>query len=206
MAKYIGPKCRLSRREGVDLQHKSNIRALETKCKIAVSPGMHGQQHAKRMTDHGIQLREKQKVKRYYGVLERQFRRYYKTAARKKGATGYNLFKLLESRLDNIVYRLGFASTRAEARQIVNHRGVQVNTKVVNVPSYNVAPEDIVKIRDKSKKQLRIMNAQELAKQRPLADWLSVDADKMEGVFKRFPEFNEAPSEFNFEIVIVSFK
>jgi small subunit ribosomal protein S4 len=201
MAKYIGPKCRLSRREGIDLQLKSVVRSLESKCKLSVPPGMHGQRHT-RMTEYGTQLRMKQLIKRYYGVLERQFHKCYEAADSTKGSTGYNLLKLLEGRLDNVVYRLGFACTRAEARQLVNHRAITVNGKVVNIPSYCLKLDDVIAVRDKHKKQTRILSALELAKQRPLADWLLIDANKMEGVFKRFPEADEMPSEFKVHLVI----
>lgn len=201
MAKYIGPKCRLSRREGIDLQLKSSIRSLDSKCKASVPPGMHGQRHS-RLTDYGTQLRMKQLIKRYYGVLERQFSKSYKFAESMKGATGYNLLKILEGRLDNVVYRLGFASTRAEARQLVNHKAITVNGLLVNIPSYGVKPEDVIEIRTKCKKQTRVLNALELAKQRPLADWLSVDTDKVQGSFKRFPEADEMPSEFKVHLVV----
>ena len=150
MARYIGPKCKLSRREGIDLQLKSGVRALDTKCKIETAPGQHGARRG-RLSDYGVQLREKQKVRRIYGVLEKQFRNYYKEAARLKGATGENLLQLLESRLDNVVYRIGFGSTRAESRQLVSHKGILVNGSVVNVPSYQVKPGDVVSVREKAK-------------------------------------------------------
>jgi small subunit ribosomal protein S4 len=151
MARYIGPKCKLSRREGTDLQLKSGVRALESKCKAETAPGQHGARRG-RLSDYGIQLREKQKVRRIYGVLEKQFRNYYKEAARLKGATGENLLALLESRLDNVVYRMGFGSTRAESRQLVSHKGILINGRVVNVPSYQVQPGDVVSVREKAKK------------------------------------------------------
>lgn len=201
MARYIGPKCRLSRREGTDLQLKSNIRSLDSKCKANVLPGFHGQRRG-RLTDYGIQLRMKQLIKRYYGMLEKQFHKYYEEADRRKGSTGDNLLQLLESRLDNVVYRLGFASTRAEARQIVGHRSILVNDKIVNIPSFLVTPDDVIAIREKSKKQMRIINALELGEQRPDFEWLSVDAKKMSGVFTRHPETDELPTEFKVHLVV----
>lgn len=201
MAKYTGPKCRLSRREGTDLQLKSNIRALDSKCKPDAPPGMHGAKRG-RITDYGQQLRMKQLIKRYYGVLERQFLNYYKEADRKKGSTGYNLLKLLESRLDNVVYRLGFASTRAEARQLVNHKAVLVNGKAVNIPSYLVMPEDEISIREKAKKQSRVINALELVEKETQYEWLTLNAKDMSGVFKRYPELDELPQEFKVHLVV----
>lgn len=201
MAKYTGPKCRLSRREGTDLQLKSNIRALDSKCNINTPPGQHGPRHG-RLSDYGVQLRMKQLIKRYYGVLERQFRNYYEKADRQKGSTGYNLLKLLESRLDNIVYRLGFAATRAEARQLVNHRAILVNGKIVNIPSYLVSINDEIEVKEKSKKQARIINALELAQQKPMPEWLSINMKNMSGVFKQYPELDELPSEFKVHLVV----
>lgn len=201
MARYIGPKCRLSRREGIDLLLKSNVKPFNAKCKSTVIPGQHGQRHG-RVTDYGIQLRMKQLIKRYYGMLERQFHKYYEEADRLKGSTGYNLLKLLESRLDNVVYRLGFATTRAEARQLVAHRNITVNGKIVNVPSCSVYPEDVIAVKEKSKKQARIINALELAQQRGLSEWLSLDTKNMSGIFKRYPEIDELPSEFKVHLVV----
>jgi small subunit ribosomal protein S4 len=201
MARYIGPKCRLSRREGVDLLLKSSIKPFNAKCKASVIPGQHGQRRG-RITDYGIQLRMKQLIKRYYGILERQFHGYYEEAARLKGSTGDNLLKLLESRLDNVVYRLGFATTRAEARQLVSHRAIKVNGRIVNIPSYSVFPEDIIEIREKNKKQARILSALELAQQRSLSEWLSIDAKALSGIFKRYPELDELPSEFKVHLVV----
>ncbi len=201
MAKYIGAKCRLSRREGVDLLNKSSIRSLDSKCKADTPPGQFGKRRG-RLTDYNVQLRMKQLIKRYYGVLEKQFRNYYREADRCKGSTGYNLLKLLESRLDNIVYRLGFASTRAEARQLVSHRAIMVNDKIVNIPSYLVTPEDEIKVKEKSKKQARIVSALELAQQRPECEWLTLNAKNMQGIFKRYPEPNELPSEFKVHLVV----
>ena len=201
MAKYIGAKCRLSRREGVDLLHKSSIRSLDSKCKADMPPGQFGKRRG-RLTDYNVQLRMKQLIKRYYGVLEKQFRNYYQKADRCKGSTGYNLLKLLESRLDNVVYRLGFASTRAEARQLVSHRAIMVNGKIVNIPSYLVILEDEIKIKEKSKKQSRIISALELAQQKPECEWLTLDAKNMLGGFKRYPEPNELPPEFKVHLVV----
>jgi len=196
MARYIGPKCKLSRREGTDLQLKSGVRALESKCKAETAPGMHGARRG-RLSDYGVQLREKQKVRRIYGVLEKQFRNYYKEAARLKGATGENLLQLLESRLDNVVYRMGFGSTRSEARQLVAHKGILVNGRVVNIASYQVAPGDVVSVREKAKKQLRVQSAMGLAEQRPDPEWIDVNAEKLEGTFKSKPERQDLPSEIN---------
>ena len=201
MARYIGPKCKLSRREGTDLQLKSGVRALESKCKAETAPGMHGARRG-RLSDYGVQLREKQKVRRIYGVLEKQFRNYYKEAARLKGATGENLLQLLESRLDNVVYRMGFGSTRSEARQLVSHKGILVNGRVVNIPSYKVAPGDVVSVREKAKKQLRIQSAMGLAEQRPDPVWMGVNAEKLEGTFKSKPERQDLPSEINENLIV----
>lgn len=194
MARYRGPKCKLSRREGTDLGLKSGVRALNSKCKADLPPGQHGQRRG-RLTDYGVQLRSKQMIRRVYGVLERQFRNYFKKAARQKGSTGDNLLRLLECRLDNIVYRMGFGATRAEARQIVTHRAITVNNKIVNVPSYQVAPGDIVAVREKAKNQDRIKAAIELSKQRTANEWLEVDEKQLQGVFKNIPERNDLPTE-----------
>jgi small subunit ribosomal protein S4 len=201
MARYLGPKCKLSRREGTDLQLKSGVRALETKCKVDTQPGQHGARRG-RLSDYGVQLREKQKVRRIYGVLEKQFRNYYKKAARLKGATGENLLRLLESRLDNIVYRMGFAATRAEARQLVAHRCVLVNGVIVNIPSYSVQPGDVVALREKAKKQLRVQAALALAAQRGEPEWLQVSGEKFEGVLKSWPERAELSSEINENLIV----
>ncbi|NNL55609.1 MAG: 30S ribosomal protein S4, partial [Woeseia sp.] len=187
MARYLGPKCKLSRREGTDLFLKSGVRPLESKCKLDVPPGGAAQRRP-RLSDYGMQLREKQKLRRMYGVLERQFRNYYKKAAQLKGSTGENLLRLLEGRLDNVVYRMGYASTRAEARQLVSHKGIVVNSQIVNIPSLQLNAGDTVAIRDKAKKQLRIQNAIEIAGQVGLPDWVEVDAKKMTGVLKSLPE------------------
>ncbi|MFT4652984.1 MAG: small subunit ribosomal protein S4 [Kangiellaceae bacterium] len=201
MARYLGPKLKLSRREGTDLFLKSGVRAIESKCKIDQPPGQHGARRG-RLSDYGVQLREKQKVRRMYGVLEKQFRNYYKEAARLKGNTGENLLQLLEQRLDNVVYRMGFASTRAEARQLVSHKAIVVNGKVVNIPSFNVKAEDVVSVREKAKKQARIVAALELADQREKPVWLEVDNTKMEGTFKRVPERTDLSAEINEQLIV----
>ena len=201
MARYIGPKCKLSRREGTDLFLKSGVRALDSKCKAETVPGVHGARRG-RLSDYGLQHREKQKVRRIYGVLEKQFRGYYKEAARRKGATGENLLQLLESRLDNVVFRMGYGSTRAEARQIVSHRSITVNGEVVNVASYQVAAGDVVAVREKAKNQLRIKAALELAAQRAPVEWVEVDSAKMEGTFKAMPERAELPAEINEQLIV----
>ena len=190
MARYLGPKLKLSRREGTDLFLKSGVRPIDSKCKIDNAPGQHGIRRG-RLSDYAVQLREKQKVRRIYGVLEKQFRNYYKTADRKKGATGENLLKLLESRLDNVVYRMGFGSTRAESRQLVSHKAITVNGGIVNIASYQVKPNDIVAVGEKSRGQLRIQAALQLAAQRGQVDWVEVSAEKMEGTFKRLPDREE---------------
>jgi small subunit ribosomal protein S4 len=201
MARYLGPKLKLSRREGTDLFLKSGVRAIDTKCKLESAPGQHGARRG-RLSDYGLQLREKQKVRRIYGILERQFRNYYKEAARLKGNTGENLLQLLESRLDNVVYRMGFASTRAEARQLVSHKAVVVNGQVVNIPSFKVRPEDVVSVREKAKKQARIAAALELADQREKPVWLEVDNSKLEGHFKRLPERSDLSAEINEQLIV----
>lgn len=201
MARYLGPTCKLSRREGTDLLLKSGIRPLESKCRAESIPGQHGARRS-RLSDYGVQLREKQKVRRLYGVLEKQFRNYYKKAAATRGNTGENLLSLLECRLDNVVYRMGFGSTRAEARQLVSHNGVLVNGKRVNIASYQVAENDVVGIREKCKKQMRIQSAMQLAAQRGEVEWVEVDANKMEGVFKRVPDRSDLPSEINENLII----
>jgi len=201
MARYIGPKLKLARREGTDLFHKSGVRAIETKCKMDTPPGMHGQQRV-RLSDYGIQLREKQKVRRIYGVLEKQFRNYYKEAARLKGATGENLLQLLERRLDNVVYRMGFGATRSESRQLVAHKAILINGKGVNIASYLVKPEDVVSVREKSKKQARIIAALELSQQREAPVWIEIDDKKMEGTFKSLPDRSDLPSEINENLIV----
>ncbi len=203
MARYIGPKCKLMRREGTDLNLKSARRALDTKCKIENVPGQHGSGARKpRLSDYGMQLREKQKLRRTYGVLEKQFRNYYKEASRIKGSTGENLLQLLESRLDNVVYRMGFGSTRAEARQLVSHKAIMVNGKSVNIPSYVVQPEDVVSIREKSRSQARINEAMALAEQGGFPDWIDVDHSKFAGTFKALPMRSELPADINESLVV----
>lgn len=201
MARYIGPKCKLSRREGVDLELKSGIRALDTKCKLEQVPGQHGARRT-RLSDYALQLREKQKVRRIYGVLERQFRNYYKKAAGRKGSTGENLLQLLETRLDNVVYRSGFGSTRSEARQLISHKSIMVNGQLVNIASYTVKPDDVLSVREKSKKQTRIQDALNLAKQRGIAEWISLDETKMEAVFKNIPERADLPADINESLIV----
>lgn len=201
MAKYIGPKLRLSRREGTDLQMKSGIRPIESKCKLETLPGQFGQRKG-RLSDYGLQMRMKQRIRRYYGVLERQFRKYYAQAERMRGSTGEQLLKILESRLDNVVYRMGFGATRAEARQLVNHGAVMVNGKRVTIPSYQVQPGDVIEIHEKSKSQLRIDAALELAQQRKQSDWLDVDVKQKRGTFKAYPEISELPVEFKVNLVV----
>jgi len=201
MARYIGPKCKLSRREGADLSLKSRARALETKCKLDKAPGQHGDRRT-RLSDYGVQLREKQKLRRTYGVLEKQFRNYYKEASRLKGSTGENLLKLLEGRLDNVVYRMGFGSTRAEARQLVSHRAILVNGRTVNIPSYQVSPADVISLREKARQQVRIKDAMTLAEQAGLPSWLEVDSSKFEGVFKAFPDRSDLPADINESLVV----
>lgn len=201
MARYLGPTCKLARREGTDLFLKSGVRPLESKCKAETAPGQHGARRG-RLSDYGIQMREKQKVRRIYGVLERQFSGYYKEAARQKGATGENLLRILESRLDNVVYRMGFGATRAEARQLVSHKAVMLNGKTTNIPSLQVQPGDVITIREKAKSQLRIQQSVALAAQRAQVEWLDVNASKMEGVYKAHPERNELSSEINESLIV----
>jgi len=201
MARYIGPKCKLSRREGTDLFLKSGVRALDSKCKMETKPGVHGAGRG-RLSDYGLQLREKQKVRRIYGVLEKQFRGYYKEAARVKGATGENLLQLLETRLDNVVYRMGFGSTRAEARQLVSHKAIAVNGQTVNIASYKIKSGDVVAIREKAKTQLRIKGALDLASQRSDLAWIDVDSKKLEGTFKAVPERSELSAEINEQLIV----
>ncbi|MDZ7669595.1 MAG: 30S ribosomal protein S4 [Gammaproteobacteria bacterium] len=201
MARYIGPKLKLARREGTDLFLKSGVRPIDSKCKIDSPPGQHGARRG-RLSDYAVQLREKQKVRRFYGVLEKQFRNYYKKAERQKGATGENLLRLLEGRLDNVVYRMGFGSTRAESRQLVSHKSILVNGKPVNIASYQVSPEDVVSVTEKARAQLRIQSALQLAGQRAPIDWVDVDATKMEGVYKRVPDRSELPPEINENLIV----
>ncbi|MGI2155547.1 30S ribosomal protein S4 [Shewanella oncorhynchi] len=201
MARYLGPKLKLSRREGTDLFLKSGVRAIDSKCKLETAPGQHGARKP-RLSEYGTQLREKQKVRRIYGVLEKQFRNYYKDAARTKGNTGENLLQLLETRLDNVVYRMGFGATRAESRQLVSHKSIMVNGCVVNIPSFKVSANDVVSIREKSRTQARIKAALEVAAQREKPTWVEVDNAKMEGAFKRVPERSDLSAEINEQLIV----
>lgn len=201
MARYLGPKCKLSRREGIDLLNKSGVRDHKSKCKSEKQPGQHGDKKP-RLSDYGLQLREKQKIRRLYGVLEKQFANYYKAAARKKGATGENLIMLLEQRLDNVVYRMGFASTRAEARQLVAHKAILVDEAVVNIPSFLVQPGQKIAIRQKAKDQGRVKAALALSEQRASCDWLTVDSSKAEGVFTALPALVDVSAHFNVNLVV----
>ncbi len=201
MARYLGPKCKLSRREGTDLFLKSRARSLESKCQIDKIPGEQAGK-AKRLSDYGLQLREKQKLRRIYGILEKQFRNYYFEAARIKGSTGENLLQLLERRLDNVVYRMGFGATRTEARQLVSHKAVLVNGKSVNVPSYQVQPSDTITIREKSRNQVRIQDALAVAEQFGFPEWVDVNPKKMEGIFKSVPERSDLPPDINEQLVV----
>jgi small subunit ribosomal protein S4 len=203
MARYIGPKCKLSRREGTDLFLKSGIRALDSKCKLERPPGQHGVAARRpKISDYALQLREKQKLRRIYGVLERQFHNYYVKASSLKGSTGENLLRLLESRLDNVVYRMGFALTRAEARQLVSHKSITVNGQSVNIASYQVKAEDVVAVREKSRQQQRIKDALEFSTRRTEISWIAVEAAKFEGVFKRMPDRADLPSDINESLVV----
>ena len=202
MARYLGPKAKLARREGTDLFLKSARRAISDKSKFETKPGQHGRTSGSRTSDFGLQLREKQKVKRMYGVLERQFRRYFAEAERRKGNTGANLLLILESRLDNVVYRMGFGSTRAEARQLVSHRGITVNGEIVNIASYLVKVGDVVAVREKAKKQLRIADALKLAESVGMPGWVQVDATKFEGVFKKHPDRDEFGSDIKEALIV----
>lgn len=203
MARYIGPTCKLARREGTDLFLKSPARPIDKKCKIEQKPGQHGTAKKAKNSDYSLQLREKQKVKRIYGVLERQFRRYYFEANRRRGATGENLLQLLECRLDNVVYRLGFAVTRAQARQMVSHRGVKVNGRIVNLPSFQVKVGDIVALADRAKDQLRVKEALTLSQEMDLTPgWLEIDAAKAEGVFKQVPDRSDLSADINENLIV----
>ena len=202
MARYTGPRCRLSRREGMDLMLTSRTRPLDSKCKLDTPPGQHGARRQRRMSDYALQLREKQKLRRIYGVLERQFRNYYKEAARQKGATGENLLRLLECRLDNVVYRMGFGATRAESRQLVSHKAIVVNGRCVNIPSYQVGISDVVSVRDKARKQQRIQDSLTLTEQYGFPSWVDVDVSKMEGVFKALPDREDLPPDVNEQLVV----
>lgn len=201
MARYIGPKCKLSRREGTDLFLKSGVRSLDSKCKLESVPGQHGARRS-RLSDYGVQLREKQKVRRIYGVLEKQFRNYYKDAARQKGATGENLLQLLEGRLDNVIYRIGFGSTRAESRQLVAHKAILVNGQVVNIPSFQVKAGDVVSLREKAKKQLRVASALALAAQRGEPEWIEINVEKLEAVYKAAPERQDLYADINENLIV----
>jgi small subunit ribosomal protein S4 len=201
MARYTGPTCKLARREGTDLSLKSRARSIDSKCNLEKVPGQAGDRR-RRVSDYGLQLREKQKVRRIYGVMEKQFRNYYKKAASLKGATGENLLRLLEQRLDNVVYRMGFGATRAEARQLVSHKGILVNGKAVNVPSYQVQEEDQIEVREKAKKQVRVQNALALAEQYGFADWIEVDTKALAGVFKRLPDRSDLPADINESLIV----
>ena len=202
MARYLGPKAKLSRREGTDLFLKSARRSIADKSKFDSKPGQHGRTSGQRMSDFGLQLREKQKVKRMYGVLERQFRRYFAMADQQKGNTGSNLLSLLESRLDDVVYRMGFGSTRAEARQLVSHKAITVNGHQVNIPSYLVKAGDVVSVREKSKKQGRVIEALQLATQVGMPAWVDVNIDKAEGVFKKAPDRDEFAADINESLIV----
>jgi small subunit ribosomal protein S4 len=202
VARYLGPKAKLSRREGSDLLLKSARRSISDKAKFDSKPGQHGRTSGQRTSDFGLQLREKQKVKRTYGVLERQFRRYFAEADRRRGNTGANLLFLLEARLDNVVFRMGFASTRAEARQMVSHKAITVNGSSVNIPSFSVKAGDVVAVREKSKKQTRVVEALELAKQIGFPAWVEVSIDKAEGVFKKSPDRDEFAADVNESLIV----
>ena len=202
MARYIGPKCKLSRREGRDLLLKSGIRSHDSKCKSETVPGQHGRTRRPRISDYGVQLREKQKVRRIYGVMEKQFKTYYKNAARRKGVTGDNLLQMLEGRLDNVVYRMGFASTRAEARQLVSHKAILVNDKKVNIPSYQLNPGDSVSLTDKAQQQSRVQQSLEIAKNREECDWVEVNSKGFSGIYKNVPERSSLDTDINENLII----
>ncbi|MFZ1537403.1 MAG: 30S ribosomal protein S4 [Chromatiaceae bacterium] len=201
MARYTGPTCKQARREGVDLSLKSRARSIDTKCNLEKAPGQSGDRR-RRVSDYGVQLREKQKVRRIYGVMEKQFRNYYSLAASQKGATGENLLRLLERRLDNVVFRMGFGSTRAEARQLVTHKGVLVNGKTLNIPSYQVQEADVISVREKAQKQVRVQNALALAEQYGFADWINVDTKALKGVFSRIPDRSDLPADINESLIV----
>jgi small subunit ribosomal protein S4 len=202
VARYTGPKAKLSRREGTDLFLKSARRSLADKCKLDSKPGQHGRTSGSRTSDYGLQLREKQKVKRMYGVLERQFRRYFAEAERRKGNTGANLLALLECRLDNVVYRMGLASTRAEARQLVSHKAIAVNGQTLNIPSAQVRPNDVIALREKDQKQVRVQDALSLAEQSGFPSWVSVDKSKMQGTFRSVPERSDIAADINESLIV----
>lgn len=202
MARYLGPKAKLSRREGTDLFLKSARRSIADKSKFDSKPGQHGRTSGIRLSDFGVQLREKQKVKRTYGVLEKQFRRYFVEADRRKGNTGENLLSILECRLDNVVFRMGYGSTRAEARQLVSHKAIEVNGHFVNIPSYMVKSGDVVAVREKSRKQVRIQEAMDLAEQIGLPDWVEVDSKKLTGTFKKAPDRDQFAADINESLIV----
>lgn len=201
MARYLGPRCKLARREKADLSLISGVRSLDSKCKLDTPPGVHGARRG-RETEYGVQLREKQKVRRIYGVMERQFRNYFQKAARLKGSTGENLLRLLECRLDNVVYRMGFGSTRAEARQLVSHCAILVNGKVVNIPSYELMPGDNISIKDSKKKQLRIQGALALSQAKPVCAWVEIDQNELKGTFKQYPDRADLPSDIAEKLIV----
>jgi len=202
MARYLGPKCKLSRREGTDLFLKSGIKPIENKCKLNTIPGSKVGSRRERLSDYGIQLREKQKLRRMYGVLEKQFRNYYKKASKAKGSTGENLLKLLETRLDNMVYRMGFAVTRAEARQLVSHKAIIVNGSIINIPSYEVSASDEISVTEKAQQQLRVKNAVNIASQLGISEWLSVDLKKLKGTVSSIPEREDILPDINENLVV----
>ena len=202
MARYLGPKCKLSRREGTDLFLKSGIKPLENKCKLNTPPGSMLGSRRERLSGYGVQLREKQKLRRMYGILEKQFRNYYKKATKIKGSTGENLLKLLECRLDNMVYRMGFAVTRAEARQIVSHKTITVNNTVVNIPSYQVSVNDEIRVIEKAKSQLRIKNAMKIATQLGICEWLQVDEKRFSGIVKSIPDREDILPDINENLIV----
>jgi small subunit ribosomal protein S4 len=201
MARILSPRCKLSRRQGIDLGLLSGVRSLDSKCKSEVAPGQHGQRKG-RLSTYGTQLRAKQTLKRTYGLMERQFRNYYYKSASSKGSTGENLLQMLESRLDNIVYRLGFAATRAEARQLVSHKAIQVNGRTTNIPSYQLQPGDMVQVAEAAKNQLRIKAAMQMAEQRAHCDWVEVDTTQQSGTYKRLPAREDLPVEYNVQLVV----
>jgi small subunit ribosomal protein S4 len=202
LARYIGPKCKLSRREGTDLFLKSARRSLDSKCKLESKPGQHGRTSGARTSDFGLQLREKQKLKRMYGVLEKQFRKYFVEAERRRGNTGETLIQLLESRLENVVYRMGFGSTRAEARQLVNHRAIELNGHTADIASIIVKPGDVISIREKAKAQARIREALDLASGQGLPQWVEVDTNKLSGTFKQAPDRADVARDINESMVV----
>ncbi|ADU91470.1 30S ribosomal protein S4 [Taylorella equigenitalis] len=202
MARYTGPKCKLSRREGIDLFLKSARRPLDSKCKFESKPGQHGRTSGARTSDYGTQLREKQKLKRMYGVLEKQFRKYFAEAERRRGNTGETLIQLLESRLDNVVYRMGFGSTRAEARQLVSHGAIELNGKKADIPSMIVNAGDVVSVREKSKGQIRIKDSLELAESLSFPEWVSVEPKEFKGTFKQVPDRADVARDINESLIV----